>query len=630
MTVQWGLILDIQGTQSEDHGERGIGRYISNHATALLQAGTVRGLVLNPTLPFPGQIPASLLTSPLLKWGTIGNIEAAAGRSYTAYHVMSPFELRPPLDAVLPPVVKELGLPVVTTLYDLIPLLEPQRYLSSAPARQAYEARLEVVRRADLVLAISEHTRADAIEHGGVVPDRVVTIGGGVSPFFHDAQDAGPDLALIRAAGLGITRAFVLCVSGADERKNTEALISAFALLSPPVRRQHQLVIVCDLPPEWAARWRGHAQSEGLGADEVVLTGRINDQLLRALYRCCVLFAFPSRYEGFGLPVAEAIACGAPAVTSDASSLPEILDWPSSTFDPSNPHQMAALISRALCAPDFRARLRDLGIERRAVHTWTAVAERTVAALTRLERPRPRRRRGESPDPRLALAGMFASSEDTVARRNLGLADALAARSAVDVFYVGAAPPTEGSGWGQFPISALGRERNPFAYDAIVYLVSDSPEHAALIDHMSWWPGIVWLDGFSMRSVFEAWAKASHPDGWRDVVRREVVDSYGDRVPRDYSGVPVVDAVFDREMADRSSLFLTGPAVRSARMLVTVDPAQSVTLAMEHGPHARIPDRLLIPLPPTKLGDGSAHSRLEFRGAAEALMLAVRRLRHAA
>ena len=620
------LVLDLQGTQSVDHAERGIGRYVANHALALSRiAGAVKSLVVNPTLPFPGHLPPDLLINPRLTWGTATQVSAAVGASgSSAYHVMSPFELGRSMDSLLPPFAGDLGLPLVVTLYDLIPLLMSERYLREPEMRRRYMERLEIVARADLVLAISAHTRADAIAHAGIDPDRIVAIGGGVSPFFSPADDGVVDRALLRRELPDVKQPFVLCVSGGDDRKNTEALVAAFAMLPARIRSEHQLVIACDVSPSMAAAWRLAGTSAGLEGDRLVLSGRIADETLRALYRCATLFVFPSLYEGFGLPVAEAIACGCPAITSTASSLPEVLDWPAATFDPTQPAAMSALIQRALDSTEFRSELQEVARRRRPEHTWDAVALRTVAALKRLSRPARRGARGER-RLRIALAGFFPPAAEPIAARNAGLARALAARSHVDILHPEGAQPAPIDGCRSFSLDAFGGELNPHAYDAIVYLMANTAAHGSLLDAIGHWPGVVWLQEANLRTAFIAWAKERPSPDWRELVRREVARAYGPRVPRDPHRLPLPDVAFERGAAEQAGLFMTGPVVRSARLLVTSTDRDAKLLRLEHGPNAWLPEVVVIG---ENGGDeGAQRAGVGYSAAAERLLSSMRELR---
>ena len=172
------VLFDIQGVQSRAHGERGIARYLNELATALERdhSELVSRFVLNRQLPVPPNI-GSLGRADKLDF-----TDRVDPERRTVYHIGSPVELEVPIDGLWPPQVRTLRF--VVTVYDLIPLLFPDIYLRDPWQRRRYEARLELIRRADRVLAISETTAADVIEHLGVTPERVVVVGTGVSERF--------------------------------------------------------------------------------------------------------------------------------------------------------------------------------------------------------------------------------------------------------------------------------------------------------------------------------------------------------------------------------------------------------------------------------------------------------------
>ncbi|MEO7519353.1 MAG: hypothetical protein ABIY58_11405, partial [Acidimicrobiales bacterium] len=174
------LLLDLQAAQSIHHQDRGIARYATECARALVATGRVERLLLNPTLPFPPALPTDLLTSPLLAWNTAATVDGVGADA--VYVVLSPMEgFRPTL--MLPAHVSRRGWPLAVVVYDLIPTILGGTYLKGWLHR-AHHQRLDLVRQADLVLTISEHTRRDVVHHLDVEPGRVVVIGAGTSEWF--------------------------------------------------------------------------------------------------------------------------------------------------------------------------------------------------------------------------------------------------------------------------------------------------------------------------------------------------------------------------------------------------------------------------------------------------------------
>lgn len=273
---------------------------------------------------------------------------------------------------------------VATILYDLIPLLNPDEHIGSAGARRWYFDKVDQARRADLLLGISASACREGVEHLPSDDSHVTEIGAAAAEEF-----AAIDLDALRKSGLardvldyhGITRPFLMHTSALDPRKNFEGLIEAFARLPLDLRRAHQLVLVCKLNPAGQARLQNQIARFGLDEDEVILTGFVPDDELRVLYANCALFVFPSFHEGFGLPVVEAMWCGAPAVGSCLSSVPEVIGLEAAQFDPNDMDQMVMVIARALGDADFRVVLLDHAARHARSFSWDKVAQRAIAAI---------------------------------------------------------------------------------------------------------------------------------------------------------------------------------------------------------------------------------------------------------
>jgi glycosyltransferase involved in cell wall biosynthesis len=496
------LYLDIQATQDPFNAERGIPRYAAMHAAALVERpGTVSRLALSPFLGAPRSLPARHRASPLLCWNTAAELSRARREGPIAYHLMSPLHVGPSLEASFPFAALTPDDALVVTMYDAVPLLEPREYLHTRSAAASVRSRLDVLRSADLVLTLSRNGVAELVELLDLDPSRVAWIGGGVDPYFSPTAERDASTALVADAVPDLRRPFVMSVTHHYERKNTGLLLRAFALLPTSLRDNLQVVLVGDLEEPWRERLRETARLAGIRDEAIVLTGRVSDESLRALYRGARLFVAPSLSEGWGLPVAEAIACGCPAITSNTSALPEVLDFPPSTFDPRDPAALAVLMERALDVPAFRAELRAAGEARAAEHTWPVVAERTAGALAQLEarerRRGPRRSRPTRTTLRLAYAGRVDARGVAEDRYGAELLTRLAAHADVDVYVPGDVPvapadaPAGASG--RFPLAALGTTRNPYAYDVVVHSLGRSSEARDHLRAAARAPGFVWL-----------------------------------------------------------------------------------------------------------------------------------------
>ncbi|HEV2311262.1 MAG TPA: glycosyltransferase family 1 protein, partial [Acidimicrobiia bacterium] len=423
------LFVDLQVTQSTAYGERGMPRYAGELAAALYEDGApIAGFGLNPRLPPPARLPKSVTTSGLLVWNTIAEFRRLAASGPLTTLLTCPFFEEHPIESVLPRHMLLGSAALAAVVYDLIPYAMPQRYQQTVAEQRLYGLRHELVRRADVLLALSEHTRRDVIDRFGVEDDKVVVIGAGASEFFRPPVDARDATHEVQTALPDVTQPFVLGVGGADPRKNWAALVRGFAALPATLRDELQLVVVSN--PVIRDTLRTLLEETGLPAGRVVLASNVSDALLRALYQSAALFVLPSVYEGFGLPALEAVRCGCPAITSNATALPEVLQFPPATFPPLDVEALSGLMRRALEDEPFRSELVEAGRRAAAEHTWPRVAGRSLRALEGIRvgpsaRPIPRR---------VAILGVGTTDGDSVAGLPIGVLDAVADRVDLDCF----------------------------------------------------------------------------------------------------------------------------------------------------------------------------------------------------
>lgn len=228
------------------------------------------------------------------------------------------------------------------------------------------------VARADLVLADSESTRKDAIELLHLAPDRVSVVYAGVDDGFRRVTDTGR-LEAVRSR-YSLPQRFVLSVGTLQPRKNYVRLIEAFARLNGA----DDLHLVISGARGWLYSDIFRRVDElGLGS-RVLFPGYVAEEDLPSLYTLAEVFAFPSLYEGFGLPPLEAMACGTPVVASTASSLPEVVGDAACLVDPLSVENIASALQGLLDSPARRSTLGELGVGQARRFTWTHAAQRLL------------------------------------------------------------------------------------------------------------------------------------------------------------------------------------------------------------------------------------------------------------
>lgn len=271
-------------------------------------------------------------------------------------------------DFVLPPVRKARTL---LTVHDLSFLTVPdcadaslRRYLSRVVPRS--------VARADHILADSQSTKDDLVALLDVPADKVTVVYPGVDARFHPIDDPAEQSRVRQRYGIG-SKPFVLGVGTLEPRKNWPALIRAWTLLRQTTALPHTLVI---------AGGKGWLTGEITSAvtacplkSEIVLTGFVADGDLPALYSAAGVFAFPSLYEGFGIPVLEALACGAPVVCANNSSLPEAAGDAALLVDARDESELAAALLRMIEDQTLRTERRERGMQHASGFSWPCSAE---------------------------------------------------------------------------------------------------------------------------------------------------------------------------------------------------------------------------------------------------------------
>jgi glycosyltransferase involved in cell wall biosynthesis len=544
------IVIDLQGAQSVSR-DRGIGRYSLALALAVARNREWREVFILLSDLFPETIAPlrtafhSLLPRDNIRvWRAHGPTCAADERNADRRAIAEAIrdaamaDLRPDIVLVASPfegwgdnalsMVKKSGATqVASVLYDLIPHVRRKDYLSERRMMTWYDQILSDVTSADLLLAISQSSQQEAIDHIHLPPARVAAISGAADPRFKPIPISESDLSALREA-YGISRPFVMYTGGIDPRKNIEGLIRAYASLAMPSRAAHQLVVVCAVRPTDEARLSDLASQAGLQAGEFVLTGYVPDEALVVLYNACRVFVFPSLHEGFGLPALEAMQCGRAVIASNTSSLPEVVGLAEALFDPTNEEAICAKLERALTDDGFRSRLEKHGLTQASRFSWDETARRAIAAMDdavgRAAAPpdvRPKARR-----PRLAYVSPLPPEQSGISFYSAELLPFLAQRYEIDVI-VNERSLDLARAEGSYSLRGAEWFKSHFAgYDRIVYQFGGSVFHKHMVDLLEVAPGAVVLHDFYLYGAHvdrsaHAWSQAlleSH--GYRSVVER--------------------------------------------------------------------------------------------------------------
>jgi glycosyltransferase involved in cell wall biosynthesis len=357
----------------------GIGRLVRNQVLALAEVDHDNDYRLVYARPNPGSTPQFPRANNFSRkqvglgerWLTI--LWHRAKLPVPADWLSGPVDLYHCPDFVLPPLRRARG---ILTVHDLAFLMRPdcadhrlRAYLEEVVPRS--------VRRADFIIADSENTRNDLVVLLGVNPSQVAVVPGGVEERFTRVTD---HRTLQRARErLGVDQnPFVLSVGVIEPRKNLNRLMDAFHTLKERKNVPANLKLVLAGGKGWLFDDIFDHHAESPVRDDILLPGFVSDELLPAIYSTAEVLAFPSLYEGFGLPILEAMACGTPVVASRASCLPEVAEGAALLVDPNNVDALASALETALLDTEVRERLVQQGLERAATYTWTRAAKQLL------------------------------------------------------------------------------------------------------------------------------------------------------------------------------------------------------------------------------------------------------------
>jgi len=235
-------------------------------------------------------------------------------------------------------------------------------------------------RHADAFIAVSHAVKKDVVAHTGVDPAKVFPIHNGFDPtLFQPVRD--PDrLAAVRK-NYKLPEKFILWCGQIESRKNVARLLRAFALIKDRV--PHQLVMAGE--QRWSTRAELQVMRELQLEDRVFFPGWIQHSDLAAVYSLADLFAFPSLYEGFGIPLIEAMACGCPILTANTCAPPEVLDGSGCLVDPLSVEDIAAGMLTVLSDAALRAGMIERGLERARAFSWEKCAKQVLEVFDSLE-----------------------------------------------------------------------------------------------------------------------------------------------------------------------------------------------------------------------------------------------------
>ncbi len=528
------IVLDLQGAQSNSRN-RGIGRYSFSMARAfaaeaakrhelwLALNGRHNEAALDLIHQFEDLVPRDRVLINELPADIAGHLAANHERMLVAEAAQASFFDRIDADCIWHSSMFEgwgddstaslsngsQDYRHAVTLYDLIPLIHPERYLHDPLYKHWYYRRLSLIKRCGLLLAISESSRREAIDLLDARPDRVAVVPAAVNGVFTPTPADEATWARWQQQ-YGIGSGFMLYVGGYDAHKNVDGLLAAYASLPAVLQGRHPLVLAGRCDAEIKRVLIGQIQRLGLSHASVVFTDEIDDAELALLYTSCEVFVTPSLHEGFGLPALEAMSCGAAVVGSNTASLPEVIGRQDALFMPRSRSSMTDKLQQVLIDSDFRQRLREHAPVQAQRFSWQESACKALAAIEQ-HVGQASKSSVKKLRPRLIYVSPLPPARSGIADYSAKLLRDLETHYYIDVV---ADQPEVIDPWTQanFPFHSIDWLREFTDTGArVLYHMGNSPVHASMFELMRQRPGVVVLHD-SFLGALRNWMAASKKD----------------------------------------------------------------------------------------------------------------------
>ena len=434
---------------------------------------------------------------------------------------------------------------VVATVYDIIPYVMKEQYLTNDAAYQAYMERVDMLRWVDRCLVISNSVKEDMVEFLQFDPEKIDVIYGAADERYCKL-DVPVEVKSELFRKYGIDGSFMICIGGDDERKNLEGLILAYAKMPAELIEQYQLVIVCKLCDLSYQRYTELILEKQVSG-RVVLTNYVPDRELILLNNLAHLLVFPSKYEGFGLPVVEAWACGTPVLTSNNSSLGEIAREAAVLVDPFSVEDISRGLTEALMDTDLSALL-EKGRERLKLFQWDEVAKLTISYLEKehalkakpvILEPTANRK------PKLAFFTPLPPMKSGISDYSVDILNAICKFFEIDVFIDDGYQPDHTLDSSVHVFNH--RKFHVNHYDYVLFQMGNSEFHCYMFPYIVKYGGIVVLHDYNLHSVvhFEASRRRNNLSLYREYLLKDYpasfVDEYLENLKTGKSGVRIFE-----------------------------------------------------------------------------------------
>lgn len=548
------IVIDLQGAQSESRF-RGIGRYslslsleiariAKSHKIWIVLNGSLNSSIVKIRKQFETLIPAERILVFELPFAVAehdkGNdLEPRVGEMLREYFIN---QLNP--DMLLVTSLFEgfvdnatvsigqlySGINTAVILYDLIPYFNKEKYLPTQSQQNYYDLKIDSLKRAGLLLSISDSSKNEAFQ--ALSLDNIYNISTAVDRCFCELKLTHNQVTQLFKK-YQITRKVIMYAPGGfDYRKNFDGLISAYSQLPNSIRANHQLVIVSKPNQDDQDYLIKLTEHVGLSSDELILTGYVSNTDLIQLYNVSELFVFPSKHEGFGLPVLEAMSCGAVVIGSDSTSIPEVIGWKEALFDPYSVTSIKNKIEYALTNKNFRKEFKSRAKQHITNFSWNNSASKALQAIeTFIGNNNTHKNTHITPKPRLAYFSPLPPVKSGISGYSIELLPELS--KFYDITLIVNQVEIDISGL-QDIVNVQTDQwflQHANDFDRVMYQLGNSPYHSYMQPIFNKYPGIMVLHDFYMSGML---AYEELIENKKHVWKNALFNSHGYGAIKDY------------------------------------------------------------------------------------------------
>lgn len=429
-------------------------------------------------------------------------------------------------DSVLSVHEFDLSTPVVTTLYDLIPLHNAAQYLDPNPNyKKFYLEKIAYLKACKKLLSISEFSKSEGEEFFSDKSKDIINISTACDDIFQMVDLSAQQIDSLKTK-FNIAKPFIMYSGGADERKNLPALIKALSLLPSELRQTYDFVIAGKLSDFDKQNLEHHVKKNKLEHMSLIITGYVSDEELVSLYNICKLFVFPSWHEGFGLPALEALACGAVVIGAGNTSLPEVIGIEEALFDPFSIPDITHKILKVLTDESLYLNLKEKGLTRAHAFSWEKSAEVALDALEQVVQDKIKIKQDASVNSskkKLAFFTPLSPARSGIALYSEELLFALTHFYDIDVVIDrNQSDDKDDTAYRTIGVDEFFKRAD--SYDRLIYQMGNSVFHDYMHEILQIYPGVVCMHDFYLSNYFRY--KETLPE-FENIWSEQLLSSHG-------------------------------------------------------------------------------------------------------